>query len=121
MSHFWKPASALVPALFTGLMLLAGLALVGCGGNEKVHEVPLAMLTKSSAAYDDSQVVTRGVVRRFEDPLHYWIEDDELNRVEIFPQERIAPYLGEVVVVEGLFRFSATEGRRLTLTDIERE
>lgn len=121
MSHFLKPIGALVSRLFIGLMLLVGLVLAACGGNEKTNEVPLAMLTKSSASYDDSQVVTSGVVRRFEDPLHYWIEDADLNRVEIFPQEKVAPYLGEEVLVEGHFRFSATEGRRLTLTDIERE
>lgn len=121
MSHFWKPANVLAPALFFGLMLVAGLVLVGCGGDRKANEVPLAMLTKSSADYDDSQVITRGVVRRFEEPLHYWIEDDDLNRVAIFPQESIAPYLGEAVLVEGYFRFSATEGRRLTLTGIKRE
>lgn len=102
------------------VVLLVGL-LVGCGAQDSAHQVPLAMLVSSSADYDDRQVITRGLVRRFEDPLHYWIEDDAFNRVEIFPQESIAPYLGEAVLVEGLFRFSTTKGRRLTLVDIERE
>lgn len=99
-------------------VLLAGL-LVGCGGQEKASQVPLTMLVSGSADYDDRQVITQGVVRHFEDPLHYWIEDDAFNRVEIFPQQIIAPYLGKSVRVEGHFRYSDSEGRRLTLGDVE--
>ncbi len=101
-------------------MLLAGLLLLGCGGEAQVAEVPLPVLVNNPEAHDDSRVVTWGQVRRFEDPLHYWVEDEDLNRVEIFPHERIAPHLGEVVRVEGHFRFSPREGRRLTLGRVER-
>lgn len=100
--------------------LLAGLLLMGCGGEAPVTEVPLPVLADNPAAHDDSRVATQGVVRRFEAPLHYWIEDEDLNRVEIFPHERIAPFLGEAVRVEGRFRFSTSEGRRLTLESVER-
>ena len=115
MRHYLKAIDSLVPTL------LAALVLVGCGDMDKPQEVSLAMLTENATDFDDNQVVTRGMVRRFEEPLHYWIEDEDLNRVAIFPQERVAHYLGEAVLVEGHFRFSATEGRRLTLTEIERE
>ncbi|MEQ6890257.1 hypothetical protein ABE957_16415 [Halomonas sp. CS7] len=105
----------------TGLVLLfAALSLAGCGGGEGVAEVPLPVLAEQPAAHDDSRVATQGVVRHFDDPLHYWIEDEDLHRVEIFPHERIAPYLGEAVRVQGHFRFSPTEGRRLTLQSVER-
>ena len=100
--------------------LFAVLTLAGCSDEESVAEVPLPVLATRPAAHDDSHVATRGVVRRFEAPLHYWIEDEDLHRVEIFPHERIAPYLGEAVRVEGHFRFSPEEGRRLTLERIER-
>ncbi|MBS9402225.1 glucose-inhibited division protein B [Halomonas sp. TRM85114] len=100
--------------------LLAGVLLMGCGGEAPVTEVPLSVLANNPAAHDDSRVATRGVVRHFEDPLHYWIEDEDLNRVEIFPHERIATHLGEAVWVEGHFRFSPREGRRLTLESVER-
>ncbi|MDZ7853240.1 MAG: hypothetical protein U5L98_11500 [Halomonas sp.] len=103
-----------------GATLLVALLLVGCGGEAPVSEVPLPVLVNNPEAHDDSRVATRGVVRHFEDPLHYWIEDEDLNRVEIFPHERIAPHLGEAVRVEGHFRFSTTEGRRLTLENVER-
>ncbi|MBB3183345.1 hypothetical protein FHR95_000886 [Halomonas fontilapidosi] len=104
----------------TAVTLLVALLLTGCGGEAPVSEVPLPVLANNPAAHDERQVATHGVVRHFEDPLHYWIEDEDLNRVEVFPHERIAPYLGEAVRVEGLFRFSRSEGRRLTLERIER-
>ncbi|TVP52288.1 MAG: glucose-inhibited division protein B [Halomonas sp.] len=100
--------------------LVIALLLTGCGGEPSVTEAPLSVLVTNAAAHDDKQVATQGVVRRFEDPLHYWIEDEHLNRVEIFPHEQIAAYLGETVRVEGLFRFSSGEGRRLTLDSVER-
>lgn len=113
MRYYLKSINSLVA------VLIAALVLVGCG--EKPNQVSLAVLTESAASFDNSQVITRGIVRRFEAPLHYWIEDEGLNRVEIFPQERVALFLGETVFVEGHFRFSETEGRRLTLTKITRE
>lgn len=99
---------------------LVALLLAGCGREEGPAEVPLPVLANNPAAHDDRRVVTRGVVRRFEEPLHYWIEDADLHRVEIFPRELIAPYLGETVRVEGRFRFSREQGRRLTLERVER-
>lgn len=122
MSHFWKFTGARVAFLIAAasIVLLVGL-LAGCGDQRRANGVTLAVLTTSPTDYDDSRVITSGVVRCFEEPLHYWIEDDDLNRVEIFPHEKIAPYLGEVVLVEGHFRFSTAEGRRLTLTDIKRK
>ncbi|MDT8880542.1 hypothetical protein RSO68_13775 [Halomonas saccharevitans] len=107
-------------ALRFATLLFAALSLTGCGDEEGVAEVPLPVLADNPAAHDDSRVATQGVVRHFDDPLHYWIEDEDLHRVEIFPHERIAPYLGEAVRVKGHFRFSPTEGRRLTLERIER-
>ncbi|WP_240036560.1 hypothetical protein [Halomonas urmiana] len=108
-----RPAGLLVAGLF------ALLPLSSCSNEEGVAEVPLPVLATRPVAHDDSRVATQGVVRRFEAPLHYWIEDEDLHRVEIFPHERIAPYLGEAVRVEGHFRFSPTEGRRLTLERVE--
>lgn len=98
--------------------LLMATLISGCRGQEPV-EVPLTILANNPAAFNDKQIVTQGVVRHFNDPLHYWIEDEALNRVEIFPHEQIAPYLGDAVTVEGQFYFSPHEGRRLNLTRVE--
>lgn len=90
----------------------------GCRG-QQTATVPLPILVKNPAAFDGRQIITHGVVRYFQDPLHYWIEDEYLNRVEIFPHQKIAPYLGKTVEVEGPFYFSLHEGRRLTLTRVD--
>ncbi|QTF90858.1 hypothetical protein [Halomonas sp. BM-2019] len=101
-----------------GVFLMAAV-LAGCGGDTRASEVPLAVLAGNPEAHDGSRVATEGVVRHFEEPLHYWIEDEDLNRVEIFPHDEIAPHLGERVRVEGEFAFSRGEGRRLTLERVE--
>ncbi len=95
------------------------LALVGCGGDPGTSEVPLAVLAGNAEVHDGSRVITEGVVNAFEEPLHYWIEDEDLNRVELFPHEMIAPHLGQRVRVEGQFAFSREEGRRLTIEAVD--
>ena len=94
------------------------LALTACG-EERPAEVPLPVLVSQQAAYQDSLVVTQGMVRGFDDPRHYWIEDQDLNRVEIFPHEQVAPHLGKRVRVIGRFSYVPDKGRALTLEDIE--
>ncbi|WP_048305813.1 hypothetical protein [Halomonas sp. PR-M31] len=96
-------------------MLLA--ILVACA-DEKPAEVPLSILASQPAAYEDKPVATQGVVRTFETPRHYWIEDEGLNRVEVFPQERIVPYLGEQVRIIGRFHYGQKEGRKLEIEHI---
>jgi hypothetical protein len=96
------------------------MALTACGGgNDRVSEAPLAVLASNPEAHDGTRVATDGVVRHFEEPLHYWIEDEDLNRVEIFPHEAIAPHLGDPVRVVGHFEYSPEQGRRLTLERVE--
>ena len=77
------------------------------------------MLSKSASTFDNRHVITRGIVRSIETPLHYLIEDNELNRVALFPHEGAALYLGECVIVEGHFSVSSSQGQRLKLTKIK--
>ncbi|PAU78964.1 glucose-inhibited division protein B [Halomonas salipaludis] len=99
-------------------VLLVVLFLSGCGSDSD-SQVPLYVLASEGDAYDGERVVTQGVVRRFEDPLHYWIEDQDLNRVELFPHDAVAEHLGEQVQVSGTFRLDERGGRRLTVTRLE--
>lgn len=103
--------------LIPSLILLLWLS--GCGGDPRASEVPLAVLANQGEAHDGDRVATQGVVRHFEEPLHYWIEDEDLHRVEIFPHDAIAPHLGERVRVEGEFAFSREAGRSLTVDSVE--
>ena len=97
---------------------LLAATLVACT-EEKPADVSLSVLATRQAAYSGKQIDTRGVVRTFETPRHYWIEDDDLNRVEVLPAERIAPYLGERVRIGGRFHYAPSEGRRLEVERIE--
>ncbi|MGO3784581.1 MAG: hypothetical protein ACTJG4_16940, partial [Vreelandella alkaliphila] len=65
-----------------GLMatMLVMISLIsGCRGQLTVT-VPLPMLVNNPAAFDDRHIVTQGVVRNFNDPLH-------LTRVDQLPDE----------------------------------
>lgn len=103
------------------MVSLAVLILLGCSENQQLKQVTLSMLANSNANYNNTHVITSGLVRRFEDPLHYWIEDENLNRVEILPHKIVSPFLGQVVQVQGHFSFSVNEGRKLILTNIKRQ
>ncbi len=94
------------------------LVLVGCGGEASPREAPLQMLVADPAGFDGQRVATQGVVRHFEAPLHYWIEDEALNRVELFPPAMAAPLLGQEVRVVGTFRYAPASGRSLSLETI---
>ena len=114
----WQPtARRRLPVL----LLSACLALLGsgCGRGGDPVEVSLAELAARPQAWDGRTVHTRGTVRGFDDPRHYWVEDAGLNRVGIVPAERIAPHLGREVAVVGRFTYARDQGRRITLGSIE--
>lgn len=99
--------------------LLAALSLTGCGSDaDKPQPATLAVLTANSSAHDGQSVATSGRVRSFDEPRHYWIEDIDLNRVEIKPHELIAPHLGKEVDVIGDFSFSPKAGRLLQVESV---
>ena len=90
-------------------VLLFSAFLVACGGSDS--EVSLANLADYQQGYDGRDVVTEGVVRTFDDPRHYWIEDEDLNRVAIEPDSSVADRVGERVRVQGRFTASPDAGR----------
>ncbi|MCG5515568.1 MULTISPECIES: hypothetical protein [Ectothiorhodospira] len=103
----------LIAAATTWLMLSA------CGGEEPAAQVPLMVLASQPASHDGQMITTQGVVRYVEDPLHYWIEDEQLRRVGVEPDDMIAPHLGETVKVTGRFHYAPEEGRSLQLHQVE--
>ncbi len=76
------------------------------------------MLAAQEDAYQDKLVRTQGVVRMFEPPRHYWLEDHESNRVGLEPAELAAPLLGQVVRVVGCFTFDEQQGRVIRIQEI---
>lgn len=101
------------------VMSLTGMLLGGCGIGGGVQEVTLERLADEQDAWDGRDVRTRGIVRMAEQPLHYWIEDAEPNRVEILPAEAVEDLVGQQVIVEGTFAFRDDRGRTITVGSVE--
>lgn len=110
--------TALTRLLLGFLLLLALLTLSACGSDEAT-DVTLAELVANPTAYDGRTVTVRGRVHSFDDPRHYWLEDDRINRVGLLPSKRIAPHLQRHVQVTGRFSFSRDRGRRITVDHVE--
>lgn len=90
-------------------VFLAALVLAACGNG--APQLSLQVLAEYQQGYDGRTVVTEGTVRHFDDPLHYWIEDEDLNRVAITPDSAVAEYVGQRVRVQGVFSASRSTGR----------
>ncbi len=105
------------PKLLALVCLL--LALTACEPGNAPLELSLAELAAQPAAYDGRIVRVRGTVKGFHDPRHYWLEDEQLNRVGLIPEDRIAPHLGRQVTVLGQFSYSRERGRRLRVGTVE--
>lgn len=106
--------------LRAGLCLLLCVPLLtACGANDPAADVTLAELAARPQAYDGREVRTRGTVRTFDAPRHYWLEDAQINRVGLEPMELIAPHLGREVTVTGRFSYARERGRRIAIATIE--
>ncbi|MEW6645903.1 MAG: hypothetical protein AB1450_01725 [Pseudomonadota bacterium] len=104
------------------LMLAAAmcmLLLTACGTNS--GSVTLETLVDMQREYDGERVATRGVVRTFDNPRHYWIEDDKLNRVALLPEDQLPPLVGRAIRVVGKFSYSPSTGRIITIERMEVE
>ena len=102
--------------LVSALVLIA-LWLVACGTGGGTVDASLAELVAEQERYHGSTVRTEGVLRTYPEPLHYWIEDADLNRVELVPPEAVARHVGARIRVEGAFTFRADEGRRIAVIE----
>ena len=97
------------------------LLLAGCDYRDAPQGAPLRALAAEPESYQGSLVATSGVVRGFDDPEHYWIEDDDLNRVALKPVENVEAHLGKRVRVTGVFHYQENAGREIELESIREE
>ncbi len=95
------------------------LALVACGSPGVPTDVELRVLASEQEAWDGRLVHVEGTLRTFEEPRHYWVEDAELHRVELVPDDGLGLLVGRRVIVEGRFTFADDEGRRITIENLE--
>lgn len=92
--------------------LIAAASLAACaGGKPRPIELHLADLVRFADQYSGHLVSTSGVVHFYPYPAHYWIEDAELHRVEVYPDSAVSSRVGERVRVVGRFHYSTDRGR----------
>ena len=99
--------------------LLALLAAACATGAAAPEPVTLAELVADEERYDGRVVLTEGIVRTHDAPRHFWIEDDDLHRVELVPQEEVADLVGQDVRVVGRFSFADDRGRVIELDELD--
>lgn len=102
-------ASRLLCCLMLGL-------LTACA--DPVMERSLDRLVTYQSGYNGRDVITEGTVRMFDEPLHYWIEDAQLNRVAIEPAALVADHVGERVRVQGRFMVNRDGGRLIRASEV---
>jgi hypothetical protein len=99
--------------------LLGLLAAVSCGSS--AIDASLGQLVRRQQAYDGRLVITRGVLRGYDTPEHYWIEDAQGNRVELIGLTRPVSRLGSQLRVEGRFLYALDRGRRIEVIRFEEQ
>lgn len=103
-----------------GLVLLLALTATACGETDSgATELRLADLVRFQDRYDGDMVTISGVVNMFDDPEHYWIEDDAINRVRVVPHEAVSEFVGQRVRVLGRFEYGSEKGRVITARSVE--
>ncbi|WP_394170325.1 hypothetical protein [Saccharospirillum alexandrii] len=117
MSYANQPKIVLRHPSSVVLSVVVVLSLLGAC-SDTTTDVPLATLVEQQAEYDGQTLSTTGIVRTFDEPRHYWIEDDDLNRVAIEPDEAVSDYVGERIRVTGDFRADRETGRILEATQV---
>lgn len=95
------------------------LVLAGCGGEPTPTRLELADLARFTEQYNGERVSTTGHVRSHPDPEHYWLEDEDLNRVAVHPDRAVKALVGARVRVVGRFRYSQEQGRAIEADEVE--
>ena len=93
------------------------LLLVGCGASVPVTTT-LSALTEVQKDFDGKQVIVSGILRKFDTPRHYWIENDALDRVALEGTINLAPLVSQMVTVRGMFRYDSEAGRRIEVDEL---
>lgn len=94
--------------------LVSVVSVISCSGQEPgPTELCLADLVRFAEGYNGERIATTGSVRSHSDPEHYWIEDTQLNRVEVRPQYAVSSLAGESVRIVGRFRHPLEQGRSM--------
>lgn len=117
VNHAYQPQAAPRSIVSAVLTAISALALLGAC-SETTSDIPLAILVAQQGEYSGQTLTTSGIVRTFAEPRHYWIEDGNLNRVAIEPNEAVSGLVGERVRVTGLYQANYETGRVLRAAEV---
>jgi hypothetical protein len=92
--------------------------LLGCGHPEPIP-TSLAALTAAQLDFNGRNVRVSGTLRSFDSPRHYWIENENLDRVALIGLDDLAPLEGQMVEVSGIFIYNRNAGRRIEVKQIK--
>ena len=92
------------------------LFLVGYGASVPV-KTTLSALAEVQKDFDGKQVIVSGILRTFDTPRHYWIENDVLDRVALEGTINLLPLVSQTVTVRGTFRYDSEAGRRIEVDE----
>jgi hypothetical protein len=102
------------------IVTVVSVVLLGCAAGEPQPEVvSLADLVAEQDAYDGATVIAEGTVQSYDDPRHYWVEDIEQHRVELFPHGAVEDLVGQRIRVTGRFTFRDDRGRGIDIDELE--
>lgn len=104
----------------TAICLSLYLGLAACGRDEP-RSASLAQLRDAPQHFNGARVRSCGMVRGFDNPEHYWLEDRHLNRVGLPNSATVAAAARQdsPMIVTGRFQQRRDGGRHLE--DIELE
>ena len=105
------------------LLLMVMLLGVGCDDAEPVA-TNLAALSAFQQDFNGRHVIVSGTLRTFDNPRHYWIENEALNRVALDVANLegnldLASLTGLELVVQGTFRYDPAAGRRVEVLEVQ--
>lgn len=92
--------------------LLAAFLIAGCS-NSAPTTTSLSALSQAQRDFNGRNVIVSGVLRTFDAPKHYWIENDSFNRVALEGAESLSPWVGQTIEVHGTFFYDVETGRRI--------
>ena len=99
-------------------MTFAITLLIAGSGTAAPVKTTLSALSEVQKNFDGRQVIVSGTLRTFDTPRHYWIENDELDRVALEGTINLAPLVSQTVTVRGMFRYDGEAGRRIEVDEL---
>ena len=98
--------------------IILALVIAGCGERD-AQEVSLAALVAAQQDFDGRRVIVNGTLRTFDEPRHYWIENEKPERVALTGAGDLSARVGEDIEVHGRFHYDRQKGRRVEVSKVE--